>query len=152
MRRKRSWTWKTLGLPGPTHIRVNGREVKPFRPYRIWRKMLERAGVCNRKWVKKTQWYKYYTHVTVCKEWREFPAFWAWAKTHGYRDDLTLDRIDGALGYSPENCRWATRSEQSRNRHYSEAYKAAARRNLTKARAASRAKRAAQKEAQCAGS
>jgi hypothetical protein len=29
---------------------------------------------------------------------------------------LTLDRVDGAKGYSPENCRWITQAEQLRNR------------------------------------
>lgn len=46
-------------------------------------------------------------------------AFWFWAMLTGYRDDLTIDRIDWRKGYCHENCRWATRAEQNRNRHWS---------------------------------
>lgn len=55
--------------------------------------------------------------ITVCKEWRNsFEAFYEWAMSHGYQDDLTLDRIDNDGNYEPDNCRWTTQKEQSRNR------------------------------------
>jgi hypothetical protein len=57
-----------------------------------------------------------YRHVTICDEWFDFMPFYNWALANGYTDDLTLDRINGSLGYAPENCRWATYLQQRHNR------------------------------------
>lgn len=54
--------------------------------------------------------------VTVCAEWRDFMAFATWATLSGYRDGLSIDRIDAGRGYSPDNCRWVTMREQQRNK------------------------------------
>jgi len=54
--------------------------------------------------------------IKVCGEWQDFAAFRQWAVGAGYRDDLSIDRIDCDGDYSPENCRWATMKVQNRNR------------------------------------
>lgn len=55
--------------------------------------------------------------ITVCDEWKnDFLAFMNWSCQNGYKDGLSLDRIDNTKGYSPDNCRWIEWKDQANNR------------------------------------
>jgi hypothetical protein len=93
---------------------VTTHDLSSDRLYRIWHGMKQRCYNSNSP--------NYPTYggrgIDICDEWfNDVVAFRNWALSHGYSDDLSIDRIDNDKGYSPDNCRWATVIEQNNNKH-----------------------------------
>lgn len=88
--------------------------MRKSRLYSIWVNMRDR---CYRE--KSIKYHSYGAKgIAVCNEWLGadgFENFAKWAVPNGYADNLTLDRIDGTKGYSPDNCRWVTYKKQANN-------------------------------------
>lgn len=80
--------------------------------YYVWLSMRER---CDNE---KNKSYKNYgaKGIKVCEEWsNSFISFYNFSTSNGYKEGLTIDRINSNLGYYPENCRFITIKEQNRN-------------------------------------
>jgi len=87
---------------------------KKTRIYNIWVLMRQRCGNNN------NQAYKYYgaKGVSLYKKWEnDFMEFYNWALKNGYKENLTIDRIDNNGNYEPNNCQWITKSENSIRRN-----------------------------------
>lgn len=55
--------------------------------------------------------------ITICDRWRGVDGFYYFIQDMGSKPTKkhSLDRIDNDKGYSPDNCRWASQTEQVHN-------------------------------------
>lgn len=100
---------------GEYENRVNNctsHKLSNTRLYNIWCAMKQRCYYSKHK-----DYHNYGGRgIVVCDEWKnDFKSFYDWSVTHGYLDNLSIDRIDVNGNYEPKNCRWATSQEQRLN-------------------------------------
>ena len=100
---------KSCGCYRADRVTTHGKHNS--RIYIIWRGMKTRCSCHN---IKAYKWYGG-RGINYISEWENFEPFYQWAMNNGYKDDLTLDRIDVNGNYEPSNCRWVTMKEQARN-------------------------------------
>ena len=81
------------------------------RLFKIWAQMIER---CKPGLAQSRNYGDRGIHV--CREWQNYEGFREWALANGYRDDLTIERMNVDGNYSPSNCIWITRARQVYNR------------------------------------
>lgn len=56
--------------------------------------------------------------IGVCNEWKNnYLLFRKWSLENGYKNNLSIDRIDNNWHFCPENCRWATQKQQLESKY-----------------------------------
>lgn len=54
--------------------------------------------------------------ISVCEDWHDFHTFRNWSIDNGYRNGLSIERVDYNGNYEPSNCKYITFIEQANNR------------------------------------
>lgn len=113
---RQGWT-KSCGCLQREHLgdyrRTHGKTDTKI--YIIWTNMRSR---CQYK--KNSMYYNYGGRgISVCEEWQRFEPFYEWAIANGYKEGLSLERIDVDGNYEPSNCKWIPLKDQSLNQRRS---------------------------------
>lgn len=102
---------KSCGCWRKTKLVTHGKTKTKL--YKVWR------GIVDRTSLKSSRSYKNYgaLGIKMCEDWRNnFESFHSWAMASGYKQGLSIDRIDPKGNYEPENCRWTDMKTQQNNR------------------------------------
>lgn len=80
--------------------------------YEVWKTMKQRCSNPNH-----ISYHNYGGRgIIVCDEWKNnYQAFYEWSIKNGYKEGLSIDRINNDGNYEPSNCRWADRFTQNNN-------------------------------------
>ena len=91
-----------------THGLCNKRKL-----LKCWHNMRSRCeNPLSRDW----KWYGG-KGVSICPAWTDFTTFCTWAEANGYKEGLSIDRLDSEGNYEPSNCEWVTVSENTQRMH-----------------------------------
>lgn len=88
-------------------------KITKSRLYRIW------SNIKRRCYNPSSEAYCNYgmRGISMCREWISSPlTFYNWAIKSGYKEGLSIDRINNSGNYEPSNCRWVNAKTQSNNR------------------------------------
>ena len=84
--------------------------------HRIYNIYIHIKQRCNKPKCKQYKWYGA-KGIQICEEWeKDFINFYNWAMANGYKENLSIDRINVNGNYEPSNCRWVDMKTQQNNR------------------------------------
>lgn len=86
--------------------------TKNSKIYNVW------CGMFRRCYNKNNKSFSQYggREIIICNEWKDFKIFYEWAINNGYKEGLSIERIDVNGNYCPSNCTWISIKEQAKNR------------------------------------